>query len=409
MTASKQNRLAAIASVFLKLGTIGFGGPAAHIAMMEEETVARRKWLSREHFLDLMGATNLIPGPNSTEMAIHVGYSCGGVPGLALAGVCFIFPAVLLTVMLAWLYVSFGEIPQAEPLLKGIQAAVLAIIAAAVWRLGKKAVKSKELLAIAIFVAALLLVSPNNQVAALFLGGAIGMLWLRKEKQSSPKSSDSTPIDTPEESPENNSKDDSQNERLFLPPLLSLPLLATVSSEVPLWKLGLFFLKIGCVLFGSGYVLVAFLEGELVDKYQWLTQQQLLDAIAIGQFTPGPVLSASAFVGYVIAGLPGAIVATLGIFLPSFFFVLLLNPIIPRLRKSPLTATFLDAINVSAVGLMVVAALRLFVAIVFPDGSFSGLALAIALVAAIAAFRYRINAAWIVLGGAIVGGTTALL
>ncbi|NER53119.1 MAG: chromate efflux transporter [Symploca sp. SIO1A3] len=309
------NRLVPLAKLFGKLGVIGFGGPAAHIAMMEDEVVKRRRWLTQEHFLDLIGATNLIPGPNSTEMAIHVGYSYGGLPGLIIAGVCFILPAVLITAGFAWIYEQFGTLPQVTPLIYGIKPAVLAVIFAAVWRLGKKAVKNRKLLVIGLGVATLLIFG-LNEVIALLIGGSLGMIWLCTTDQDNPPSAKLTTILTA---------------TLTTGSVLkaSATTAATLAT-VPLWQLGWFFLKVGSVLFGSGYVLVAFLEGGLVQEHGWLTQQQLLDAIAIGQFTPGPVLSTSTFIGYLIAGFPGALVATIAIFLPSFFFVAALNPLIPR-------------------------------------------------------------------------------
>ncbi|MGK7926592.1 MAG: chromate efflux transporter [Spirulina sp.] len=391
MSQSTRARSLELAKFFLKLGIIGFGGPAAHIAMMEEEVVERRQWLTREHFLDLVGATNLIPGPNSTEMAIHVGYSYGGAMGLVVAGCCFIGPAVVMTGILAWLYVSFGTLPTFAPLLYGIKPAVLAIIAGALWRLGKKAIKSRSLLVIAGLAIGLLLLGVN-EVLALLIGGIVGMLWLRW--QSPPQS-------------------------LAEFAIASLNVLgagrATAASSPTisptLWQLGLFFLKVGSILFGSGYVLIAFLEGELVGG-GWLTQQQLLDAIAIGQFTPGPILSTSTFIGYIILGIPGSLAATLGIFLPSFVLVAILNPIVPLLRRSPWTAAFLDAVNASAVALMVVVTLRLIEAILWQPNlglPFDPIVLAIAGASAIALFRFRLNAPWLVLGGASIGFLSSFL
>lgn len=387
MNNSASSRLKELAQVFLKLGIIGFGGPAAHIAMMEDEVVKRRGWLTREHFLDLIGATNLIPGPNSTEMAIHVGYIYGGWLGLIVSGVCFIFPAVLITAALAWVYVAYGSLPQVSPLLYGIKPAVFAIILNALWRLGKKAVKSRKLLIIALAVVALLLVAKLDEAIALLIGGILGMLWLQSGNQTT----------------------------LLIAGLTTSTFSASVPAvaavNVPLWQLGGFFLKIGSILFGGGYVLVAFLQGGLVDEYGWLTQQQLLDAIAIGQFTPGPILSTATFIGYIIAGIPGAIVSTIGIFLPSFFFTALLNPLVPRLRASKWTAAFLDAVNVSSVALMVVVTLQLGAATLTtakpPYIDF--LAVVIAIISAILAIRYQINAAWIVLGAALIGWGASFL
>jgi chromate transporter len=367
----------------LKLGTIGFGGPAAHIALMEEEVVARRGWLTREHYLDLVGATNLIPGPNSTEMAIHVGYVRAGWPGLLVAGAAFILPAVLITSAAAWAYVEYGSLPQVSPLLYGIKPVVVAVILGAVWRLGRSAVKGWRLLIIGLAVVAAVLLGVN-EIVALLLGGVLGMFWLRLAAGGATGSGG-------------------------MAALLALPALPALvqpggPAGVRLWDLALFFLKIGSVLYGSGYVLVAFLEGGLVRDLGWLTQQQLLDAIALGQFTPGPVLSTATFVGYVLAGVPGAVVATLGIFAPSFLFVAILNPVVPRLRGWPWTAAFLDAVNVSAIGLMVAVVAEL------AASTLTGWpAWVLAVSAAVAAVWWRVNPAWLVVGGAVLGWVFAAL
>jgi len=383
MSGTVSQRWLEIAQVFFKLGVIGFGGPAAHIAMMEEEVVTRREWITRSRFLDLIGATNLIPGPNSTEMAIHLGYIHGGVFGLILAGVCFLIPAVIITGIFAWIYVAFGDLPQIAPLFYGIKPAVLAVILGALWKLGNKAIKKDsryQLSLIGLGVAALLLFGVN-EVIALLIGGFLGMLLLRKVL---PKETAEGLIVT-----------------LSFGTILKAVAATTAKTVPPLWKLGLFFLKVGAILFGSGYVLIAFIEGELVNQNGWLTQQQLLDAIAIGQFTPGPVLSTSTFIGYVIAGIPGAIVATLGIFFPSFIFVLILNPLIPKLRSSKWTSAFLDAVNVSAVGLMTVVTLQLAYSLFLQPLDY--LAMIIFVIGAIALFRFQLSPLWLVLGGAILG------
>ncbi len=380
MSATFSQRWLEIAQVFFKLGVIGFGGPAAHIAMMEEEVVTRREWITRSRFLDLIGATNLIPGPNSTEMAIHLGYIYGGVFGLILAGVCFLIPAVVITGIFAWVYVAFGDLPQIAPLFYGIKPAVLAVILGALWKLGNKAIKSYQLLLIGLGVAVLLLFG-INEVIALLIGGFIGMLLLRKVL---PKETAEGLIAT-----------------LSFGTILKAVAATTAKTVPPLWKLGLFFLKVGSILFGSGYVLIAFIEGELVNQNGWLNQQQLLDAIAIGQFTPGPLLSTSTFIGYIIAGIPGAIVATLGIVFPSFIFVLILNPIIPKLRSSKWTSAFLDAVNVSAVGLMAVVTLQLAYSLFLQPLDY--IAILIFIVGAIAQFRFQLSPLWLVLGGAILG------
>lgn len=399
MNNSAPGRLGELAKLFFKLGVIGFGGPAAHIAMMESEVVKRRQWLTSEHFLDLIGATNLIPGPNSTEMAIHVGYIYAGWLGLIVSGVCFILPAVLITTGFAWVYVAYGTLPLVAPLLYGIKPAVLAIIINALWRLGKKAVKTRKLLIIALGVVALLLLLKLDEVIALLIGGLLGMVWLRTTDKDNP----------PEE----------QANLVFVGLTTGATLKAgavgatvatTSTANVPLWQLAWFFLKIGSVLFGGGYVLVAFIQGGLVQEYGFLTQQQLLDAIAIGQFTPGPVLSTSTFIGYIIAGVPGAIVATVGIFLPSFFFVAALNPLIPRLRGSKWTKAFLDSINVSALALMAVVTLQLGAAtLTVPKPPFVDfLAAVIAIVSAVLAIR-SINAPSLILGAALIGWGAVLL
>ncbi|WP_414519075.1 chromate efflux transporter [Nostoc sp. PCC 9305] len=402
MTNSAPSRLGELANLFFKLGVIGFGGPVAHIAMIEDEVVKRRQWLTREHFLDLLGATNLIPGPNSTEMAIHIGYIYAGWLGLIVSGVCFVLPAVLITGGFAWVYVAYGTLPQIAPLLYGIKPAVLAIIINALWGLVKKAVKTRQLLVIAFAVALLTLLLKLNEVIALLIGGLLGMVWLHSGEKN----------DKPEDKANFLIASLSTGATLKASAVLATSIAtASTVTNVSLWQLGWFFLKVGSVLFGGGYLLVAFLQGGLVQEYGWLTQQQLLDAIAIGQFTPGPVLSTATFIGYVIAGIPGAIVATIGIFLPSFVFVAALNPLIPRLRASSWTRAFLDAVNVSAVALMVVTTLQLGAAtLTLPQAPFIDfLGLAIAIVSAILAIHFRINAAWLVLGSAFIGWGASLL
>jgi chromate transporter len=390
--------LRALAGLFLRLGIIGFGGPAVHIAMMEEEVVERRQWLTRERFLDLVGATNLIPGPNSTEMAIHIGYIQAGWPGLVVAGICFILPAVFITAVCAWAYMQFGSLPQVAPFLFGIKPAVLAVILAAVWRLGRTALKGKQALSLFTigFVVALASFLGINEILALLGGGIIGMFWLclpehwkllRKKGLAVLAFIVGRGL-------------------WYVPTAKAAGKVATAvmgstmesSLSVSLWQLGLFFLKIGSVLYGSGYVLVAFLEGGLVHDYGWLTQQQLLDAIAIGQFTPGPVLSTATFIGYLISGTAGAVIATVAIFFPSFLFVAALNPIVPRLRRTRWSARFLDAVNISAVALMAVVTIKLaqVTLITWP-------AWLIALSAAVLGIYYRVNATWLILGGAVGG------
>ncbi|MDE0183355.1 MAG: chromate efflux transporter [Caldilineaceae bacterium] len=386
-----------------KLGVIAFGGPAAHIAMLEDEAVTRRKWLSRDHFLDLVGATNLIPGPNSTEMMIHIGYQRAGWPGLLAAGISFVLPAVVLSTLLAWVYVKYGMLPAVQPLLMGIKPAVLAVILGALWRLGRTASKPQAAMQTRIVLgiigiavaAAVYLGAPV--VWSLVAGGVLGMAALRGTRELRAAAALLALPDS----------------RFNLPwaeisPSSALKWTALVAastvSGLTLGALGLFFLKVGSVLYGSGYVLVAFLEDELVHTNGWLTQQQLLDAIAIGQFTPGPVLSTAAFIGYVLAGVPGAAVSAAAIFAPSFVFVAILNPIVPRLRRSAWMAAFLDAVNVSAVGLMAAVLVRLTADVVtgWP-------AAVIALLAAAAVLRWRVSSAWVVIGGAMLAWPLSLL
>ena len=371
------NKIRQLLVLFLKLGVTAFGGPAAHIAMMEDEVVTRRRWLTHKQFLDLIGATNLIPGPNSTEMAIHIGFVRAGIAGLVIAGVCFILPAALITLGCAWVYDRFETVPQAEVLLYGIKPAVIAVILSAVWRLGKAAAKGPFLIGVG-FLVMLLVLFGINEIIALLGGGIVGILWQLGSRWRTRKMLLGF---------------------VWLPASnLTLAATAAPSASVTLPSLGLFFLKIGCVLFGSGYVLVAFLQGGLVEQHQWLTQQQLLDAIAIGQFTPGPVLTTATFIGYVLAGPLGALVATLGIFVPSFLFVLATNPLIPRLRQSAVAGAFLDAVNASAIGLMAAVTVELARHTLIDWGAWL-----IALVSATVLFRYNINSAWLVLSGAAIG------
>jgi chromate transporter len=341
--------------------------------MMRDEVVTHRKWLTEEQFLDLLGATNLIPGPNSTEMAIHIGRVRGGWRGLVVAGLCFICPAVAIVLVLAWLYVAYGTTPAAEWLLYGVKPVIIAIVVQALWGLGRSAVKSPLLGAVGLAVIALYLLR-YNELALLFGAGALVMLAANLRRLGR---RDAAPA-----------------------LLLGLPgaLLAQASVPVSLGTLFLTFLKIGGLLYGSGYVLLAFLRNDFVERLGWLTDQQLLDAVAIGQVTPGPVFTTATFVGYIVAGVPGALVATLGIFLPSFVFVALTNPLIPRLRRSPWMGAFLDGVNVAAVGLMLAVTWELGRAAII-----DWLTVALALVAAVLLVRFKINSTWLIAGGAIAG------
>ena len=360
-----------VAAVFFKLGCIAFGGPAAHIAMMEQEIVNKRKWMDRQHFLDLIGATNLIPGPNSTEMTMHCGHERAGWLGLFTAGICFIFPAVVITGVIAWLYGMYGTLPEVAPFVAGIKPAVIAIIAVAVYKLGKKAVKNWQL---AVFGGVALLASFwIGEVLALLATGVLGALYFYIQQ------------------PQRDSAG-----KLF--GLLALPLSAQVVVKLTTIKIFWTFLKVGAVLYGSGYVLFAYLDAELVAK-GWLSHAELMDAVAVGQFTPGPVLSTATFIGYQLNGFWGALAATAGIFLPSFLLVLLLNPLVPRMRKSIVLGYFLDTVNVAAVAVMLAVLVNMGVETMEDWRAISIAALGIAIT-----LRFpKINAMWLVIGGAVMG------
>ena len=367
--------LAEIARIFLKLGTISFGGPAAHIALMREELVRRRGWLSDAEYLDLVGASALIPGPNSTEVAIHVGAKRGGVPGLLLAGACFILPAVVVVLAVAWAYVRYQTLPATSWLLYGIAPVIVAIVAVALWGLARTAVKGPLTGAIGIAAVALALLGINELVilAGSALAALAGALWQRR---GSALGSLAGPLG-------------------LLPAILTVQ---TTGGDATLWRLFLFFLRTGSVLFGSGYVLLAFLQADLVERWGWLTEQQLLDAVAVGQFTPGPVFTTATFIGYVVAGWPGALLATVGIFLPAFFFVWLTHPLIPRLRRSSTLSALLDGVNVGSLGLMAAVTLRLGRAALT-----DAVTVVLALVTLALLLRFRVNSAWLVLGGGAAG------
>lgn len=356
-----------LAFLFFKLGSIAFGGPAAHIAMMEDEVVKKRKWMTQQHFLDLVGATNLIPGPNSTEMTMHCGHIRAGWKGLVVAGISFILPAVTITMLFAWLYQEYGQLPEIEPFIYGIKPAVIAIIIIAVYRLGKKALKSVELgvLGALTLTASLLGV---NEIIALFAGGLLGLIWYL--------------IRNPQE-----------NLNSFTPVVLLQVALAPGTLKI-FW----IFIKIGALLYGSGYLLFAFLDAELVTP-GLLSRQELIDAVAVGQFTPGPVLSTATFIGWQLDGFWGAMAATAGIFMPSFFFVALLHPLIPKMRKSKVLAAFLDAINIASVAVIAAVCVEMG-----KDTLTDWRTMLIALLSIVALFTFRkINSAFVVIGGALAG------
>lgn len=365
----KETRLKEIAQVFLKLGFTGFGGPAVHIAMMEEEVVRKRQWLSHEHFIDLIGATNLIPGPNSTELAIHLGHERGGWRGLLIAGACFILPAVFITAIIAWAYQQYGHLPVVEPFIYGVKPAIIGVVGSLMVNLGRKALKSIELAIIGVACAVLTLLH-FNEVVILFGAGILGMgIYAIRQR--------------------------SINHKIvsFLP-ILMLPAYTNSSG----WKVFRTFLKIGSILYGSGYVLFAFLDDALV-KHGMLSRQTLIDAIAVGQFTPGPVFSSATFIGWQMGGWRSAAAATLGIFMPSFVFVAFLNPLVSRLRKSKIASAFLDAVNIAAIALI------LGICVEMGQDSITGwktILIAIAGFAVTLSFK-KLNSAFVVLGGAVLG------
>ena len=366
---SRQTKLGELACLFLKLGTIAFGGPAAHIAMMEEEVVRRRKWLGREEFLDLLGATNLIPGPNSTELAIHIGYKRRGWAGLVIAGVSFILPASLIVTAIAWFYVRYGKLPEVGSVLYGLKPVIIAIVLQALWGLAKTAVKTKLLAIIGVVVLVLSFLH-YNELVLLFAAGLFAMVAHLVKYRTTAQS--------------------------LLP--LGFLLQSSAPAAFSLSALFLFFLKVGSVLFGSGYVLLAFLRGDLVERYGWLTNDQLLDAIAVGQITPGPVFTTATFIGYVLAGGYGATVATVGIFLPAFVFVALSGWLVPRLRRSKTMGAFLDGINIGSLALMMFVTFELG-----RSALIDWLTIFLCLVSFVLLIRFKVNSAWLILGGALVG------
>jgi chromate transporter len=376
---SRRDALRDLALLFLRLGALSMGGPAAHIAMMEDEVVRRRRWMTHDRFLDMLGVCNLIPGPNSTEMAIHIGQMRAGFAGLVVAGACFILPAAAIVLAIAWMYVRFGTMPQAVGLLYGIKPVIIAVVLQALWGLGRTAIKSRTLAMLAIVSLAASLFNVNDMI--VLLGAGVVMLALRALEDRDVARATLAAIPT-------------------VATRMKTAALATAVVAVPfsLTTLFLFFLKVGSVLFGSGYVLLAFLRTDLVDRLRWLTESQLLDAVAVGQVTPGPVFTTATFIGYLLGGFRGAVVATLGIFLPSFFFVSISGPLIPHLRRSPLAGAFLDGVNVGAWALM--AAVTLFLA---RAAIVDATTIVLALASAFILIRYRVNSAWLVIGGGLVG------
>ena len=387
--ADRQRRLKEVALLFARLGFTAFGGPAAHVAMIEDEVVGRRKWVDRRHFLDLVASVNFVPGPNSTELAIHLGLIRAGFAGLVVAGVCFIVPAVLIILPLAYIYVKSGSLPQVSGALSGINACVVAIIAAAAIRFAKTAVRDGFTAALAIVATIAGLAGnrfPQLQPELIILAAAalVGAIYYGRPK----------------------------------PPFNALlSLAAPLAVSQPLWgdllRMALFFLKVGATLFGSGYVLVSYLQSGLVDQFHWLTRRELLDAISIGQVTPGPLLTTATFVGYVLGadkfgggvmgGVIGAVIATTAIFLPSFFFIALLGRVLPAIRNNRYARGALDAMNAAVVALIVVVCWRLGAAALAPGGSADWVAVVISLASLAALLRWNINSTWLILASGLIG------
>jgi chromate transporter len=367
------NNLKELAQLFLKLGTIGFGGPAVHIEMMKEEVVTKKKWITEQHFLDLVGATNLIPGPNSTEMAIHIGQERAGWKGLLVAGLCFIFPAVLITGFFAWIYKMYGQIPEIQPFIYGIKPAIIAIILFAIFPLAKKSLKTVDLYVIGILVLILSLLK-FNELYLLFGAGFLALFVFGIKNKLF------------------------QNANVNFLPVAIFPFSISPNTSISNGSLFLIFLKIGAILYGSGYVLFAFLDSELVVT-GILSRHQLIDAIAIGQFTPGPVFSSVTFIGYQINDWTGALLATVGIFLPSFLFVALLNPLVKKMRSSRLFAVFLDAVNVASVAIILSVCVDMGMATITDWRT-----ICIGLTSIVIAFWFKnINSSLIVIGGSVLG------
>ncbi|HLV78621.1 MAG TPA: chromate efflux transporter [Chthonomonadaceae bacterium] len=374
-----------LAALFLRLGVTAFGGPAAHIAMMEAEVVRRRRWLTREQFLDLIGASSLIPGPSSTETAIFIGYLRAGWMGLVLGGLCFILPAALMVMLLAWAYVRFGHLPQVAGILYGVKPVIIAVIAQALWLLGRAALKTRFLAAVGL--SALVLSALNLAPLAVLFGAGMVTAGERGIALRGAARQSAKPLVAL---------------LAVIAFLVTLPLaLRAYTAGTPavgLPSLFLIFLKIGSIVYGSGYVLLAFLRADLVARTHWLSSAQLLDAVAVGQVTPGPVFTTATFIGYMLYGPRGALAATVGIFLPAFLLVAVSGPLLPRLRQSEIVGAFLDGVNAAALALMAVVTWQLGRAAIV-DALTGALALASLLIL----LRFRLNSAWLVLAGALAG------
>jgi chromate transporter len=372
----KRAELLELARLFLRLGATSFGGPAAHVALMENEVVRRRRWVSAERFLDMLGAANLIPGPSSSELAIFIGYERAGLLGLLIAGICFVLPAALITAVIAWAYLRFGSLPQVAGLLVGVKPVVIAIVVQALFSLAPKAIKrSRGLFALGV-LACIFSALRVDALTVLLGAGTAAVLGQTVSRRANKHEG-------------------------TLPQLMGpVAAMATAAPHVALSLSALFltFLKLGAVVFGSGYVLLAFLRADLVERLHWLTESQLIDAVAVGQITPGPVFTTATFIGYVLAGIPGAIVATFAIFLPGFVLVAAIRPLVARVRRSRMAGWFLDGVAVASLALMAVVTLQLARAALV-----NWITVALAAVSALLLIRSKINATWLIVGGALVG------
>jgi chromate transporter len=385
---AEQGTLGELALFFLRLGITAFGGPAAHIAIMEDELVRRRKWLSRENFLDLLGASNLIPGPSSSELAIHIGYLRAGWMGLVVGGICFILPAAILVGCVAWAYGRFGHLPAIAGVLYGVKPVVIAVILQALWGLGRTAIKSWTL-GVAGVICVVLSVFGINALVILFGAGAIlASLRSISNMTAEHRTAGQGAVVLMWSVLRSNLA------RLFL----WVGVGGTAAFVPGMWSLFLVFLRIGSVVFGSGYVLLAFLRADLVVRQAWVTDAQLVDAVAIGQVTPGPVFTTATFLGYLLRGPWGAVVATAGIFLPAFVLVAVSGPLIPLLRRSATAGAFLDGVNVASLALMAAVSYQLGRSAIV-----DGLTITLGVASAVLLLRFRINSAWLVLGGALAG------
>lgn len=408
ITPPPPHRLAEIARLFLKLGFTAFGGPAAHIALIEEEVVTRRRWIDRQHFLDMVSAVNFVPGPNSTELAIHIGQVRAGFPGLVVAGVCFIVPAMLIILPLAWAYVTFQKLPAFGDALVGIKACMVAIVVVALVRFAKTGIKDAftgTLAALALVASILCHIFnlPQQELMILAAAAIAGLLWYARGSND--------PIN-----PETSSASGAAKSSLPAMPFLVPPAAIGAAGFSPqLLQMGLFFLKVGATLFGSGYVLASFLQSGLVNQHHWLTNQELLDAIAVGQVTPGPLLTAATFIGYVLGsrnfgggttgGVIGGVVATVAIFLPAFVFISVLGPLLPRLRASPLARGALDGMNAAVVSLILVVSLGFAHSVLYTSAGVHWLATTIFLISLGLLLVTKINPTWLILASAAVGIT----